>query len=38
MSDKEKMADYIKQLIEKASEKELRLLTVAASQIVRTQH
>jgi hypothetical protein len=37
MDDKEKMVDYIKELVEKASEKQLRLLSIAAREIVKTQ-
>lgn len=37
MDDKEKMVDYIKELVEKASDKQLRLLSIAAREIVKTQ-
>jgi hypothetical protein len=37
MDDKEKMVDYIKELVERASEKQLRLLSIAAREIVKTQ-
>jgi hypothetical protein len=37
MDDKEKMVDFIKELVEKASEKQLRLLSIAAREIVKTQ-
>jgi hypothetical protein len=31
------MVDFIKELVEKASEKQLRLLSIAAREIVKTQ-
>lgn len=37
MDDKEKMVDFIKELVEKASEKQLRLLSIAAMEIVKTK-
>ena len=35
MDDKEKLVEYIKELLDEANEKQLRLLTIAAREIVR---